>query len=78
MSQLSKKPIAGSISTNRVFTNFESLVLIGNGQTLTIEDEDGGSTVWPADTPFAIGGPSTLLCSYLKVTCSDASYVFYQ
>ena len=75
--QSSKAVKFGSITTSETFTEFESLAVIGNGVTITLENASGESTVWPANTVFAIGGAGPKLIASVKVTSTDASYALF-
>jgi len=79
-----KSCIVGSITTETIFTNFDSLLLIDAGATngFTLTDDAGHSGAIPTGIPISIGktgSPS----AYLKVgptgaTAMNVTYILYQ
>ena len=75
----------GNISTETVFQNFESLLLVDNGATdgFGVVDNAGSVAAWPTGVPLSIGGPGAKSSTYLKVIAAtgkalNVSYVMYQ
>lgn len=71
--RLGKAVKVENVTATRVFSNFESLLLIDAGATdgFKITDESGNVIVIPTGIPVSIGGPNALISSEITVSAPD-------
>lgn len=82
--RISKAPIVETITATRVFTNFDSLLLIDAGTDgFQLEDENGNSCSIPTGIPLSLAGPAGLSSREITVKAPltgslNVSAIFYQ
>jgi hypothetical protein len=84
MSRIKSTPIVETVTAERTFNTFDSLMAVDAGSDgFKLKDENGTEIVWPSGIPFSIGKQEGKASGPITITEPDSgslnvSVIFYR